>query len=271
MKRRHYILFAGVIVLTIIALKLPSRTATQVKLAIGSLFLPLFGLAGSAQQAAERGGNAIVPRGELLRQNEQFRRENAGLKVQLQRQQELDRENERLRAMLAFQKRAPWKLKAAHVIGRDPANWWRNVQIDLGRRDGLRPDLPVLTQEGLVGRISEVSETRARVVLLGDPNCRVSALVRDPQTRKSVDMGVIAGGLGVLDESMVELSYLSHSSEARPGHVVQTSGMGGIFPTGINIGQIVDLRAAEFGLLKVARVKLAVRLNLLEEVWVMMP
>ena len=241
------------------------------KLAIGSLFLPLFGLAGSVQQTTERAGNAIVPRKDLLRQNDQISRQNAELRVQLQRQQELERENERLRAMLGFQKNAPWKLKAARVIARDPANWWRNVQIDRGKLDGLRADLPVITAEGLVGRVSEVSDTRARVALLGDPNCRVSVTVYDPQTRQPADTGWIATGIGILDESMVELNLFSRSSVVKPGFPVITSGLGGIFPVGIAIGQVVDTRPVEFGLYRVARVKLAARLNLLEEVWVMMP
>src|SRR6266699_1400220 len=68
-----------------------------------------------------------------------------------------------------------WKsrLKLAHVITRDPANWWRTVQIDLGSRDGLRTNLTVLTTEGLVGRVHSVGFTRSQVVLVGDPNCKV--------------------------------------------------------------------------------------------------
>src|SRR5688500_4791718 len=111
MKRRHYIAFAAVIVLTIIVLKLPARTAPQFKLAISSNFLPLFGLASSSRQLAEKAGNAVVPRADLLRQNDQLRRENAQLRVQLQRETELDHENERLRALLQFQKAAPWKIR----------------------------------------------------------------------------------------------------------------------------------------------------------------
>ena len=173
--------------------------------------------------------------------------------------------------MLGFQKNTSWKIRPARVIARDPANWWRNVRIDLGKGHGLRTDLPVLTAEGLVGRVSEVSENFARVVLLGDPNCRVSIVVHDPQSRKDVDTGWIGTGVGVLDESMVELSLYSGSSAVKPGHLVFTSGLGGVFPRGIPIGQVVDTRPVEFGLYSVARVKLAVRLNLLEEVWVMMP
>jgi rod shape-determining protein MreC len=271
MKRRHYIAFAAVIVLTIIVLKLPARTATQFKLAISSNFLPLFGLASSSRQLAEKAGNAVVPRADLLRQNDQLRRENAQLRVQLQRETELDHENERLRALLQFQKAAPWKIRAAHVIARDPANWWRNVQIDLGKRDGLTVDLPVLTAEGLVGRVTELAETRSRVVFVGDANCRVAAQVYDPLTRQTIDHGVITVGSSVLDESVVELGFLSKASAVKPGHLVQTSGLGGIFPKGILVGQVIDTRPVEFGLYHVARVKLAVKMNLLDEVWVMMP
>lgn len=271
MKRRHYIAFAAVIVLTIVVLKLPARTATQFKLAIGSFFLPLFGLASSSQQLAEKSGNAVVPRGDLLKQNEQLRRENAELRVQLQREAELDRENERLRTLLQFQKNSAWKIKAARVIARDPANWWRNVQINLGKRDGVQADSPVLTAEGLVGRVSETGETRSRVVFMGDANCRVAAQVFEPATRQPIDHGVITVGSSVLDESMVELGFLSKASAVKPGHEVRTSGLGGIFPKGILIGQVVDTRPVEFGLYTVARVKLSVKMNLLDEVWVMMP
>ncbi len=280
MKRAHYIAFAVVIVLTVAVMKLPPRVATQFKLAIGSLFLPLFGLSSSTQQIAVKTGDTVVPRKALLAQNEQLHRENAELKVQLQRQSEFERENERLRSMLSFQRIFPWKIRAAHVIARDPANWWRNVQIDLGKRDGLRVDLPVLTSEGLVGRVSEVSETRARVVLIGDANCRVAAMVVDTQITSgrnartetnTVDHGVITTGTSVLDESVVELGFLSKASQVKPGQEVRTSGLGGIFPRGILIGQVIDTRPVEFGLYTVARVKLAMKMNLLDEVWVMMP
>lgn len=271
MKRAHYIAFVVVLCLTIIVLKLPVRTATQFKLAIGSLFLPLFGLAGSTQELSEKAGNAVVPKKDVLHQNEQLRRENAELRVQLQRQTELQRENERLRALLGFQQNAAWKIRPAHVIARDPANWWRNVQIDLGRRDGIHVDLPVLTADGLVGRVNEVGETRSRVLLLGDPNCRVGAMVYDTESKKAVDNGVITAGSSVLDESMVELGYLSRSSLVKSGQLVYTSGLDGVFPKGITLGQVVDTRPVEFGLYTVARVRLAVKINLLEEVWVMMP
>ena len=123
MKRRHYLLLAVVSVVTLIILKLPAHTATQFKVAIGSLFLPLFGLAGSAQQVAEKAGNAVVPRQDLLKQIEQLHRENAGLKVQLPRLAELERENAHLRAQVGFKQSSRLNIKLARIIARDPANW----------------------------------------------------------------------------------------------------------------------------------------------------
>ena len=177
------------------------------------------------------------------------------------------RENERLRALYGWTKVSPWKVKLARVIARDPANWWRNIHIDLGQRDGLRTDLPVLTADGLVGRVAEVGEARSRVVLVGDPNCRVAALALEG--RVAVDNGVISGGSSVVDPSLVELSYLSRNSGLKPGQMIVTSGLGGVFPKGIPIGHLVDFRSIEYGLYTEARVKLAVNLNQLEEVWVM--
>ncbi|MBI3849299.1 MAG: rod shape-determining protein MreC [Verrucomicrobia bacterium] len=267
LKKPHYIILSLVALLTLLVLNLPHQTAGRVKLAIGGLFLPLVGLTSSAQQLAGQGAAAITPRAELLKQNEELRRENEQAHLLALQAQEALRENERLRQLLGWQRQSPWKLKLANVILREPANWWRTVQINLGSRDGLRADLPVLTPDGLVGRIASVGLTRSQVVLLGDPNCHVSALVQETR-----DMGVISSGsAGPLDYSLVELAYLPNNSNLKPGQLVVTSGKGGIFPKGIPIGKIADFHPAEFGLYTEARVKLGANLSGLEEVWVLFP
>lgn len=265
-RRSHYIALGLVVLLTLVILNLPSGTAARLKLMIGSLFLPLFGLTSTAHQMAGRAGDALVPRNELLRQNEALLRENQQLQLQAVQAAEMNRENDRLRQLVGWQRQKPWKVKLARVVLRDPANWWRTVQIDLGSRDGMTNNLPVLTTAGLVGRISSVSLTRSQVVLLGDPTCKPHARVEN-ETR---DTGVI-GASGPLDTLFVEMGYLSSSANLKPGQNVVTSGEGGIFPKGIPIGKVVDCRPVEYGLAMVARVKLAANLNALEEVWVLLP
>jgi rod shape-determining protein MreC len=177
-------------------------------------------------------------------------------------------ENERLRKLVAWPAQKPWKPKLAKVVLRDPANWWRTVQIDVGSRDGISNNLPVLTAEGyLIGRVSAVSLTHSRIVLLGDPNFKVAAQVVN-ETR---DTGVI-GASGPLDSGFVEMNcYLPRLATLKPGQVVKTRGDAGIFPPNLEIGKIVDSQPAEYGLYTVARVRLAANLNALEEVWVIFP
>ncbi len=264
LKRPHYIALGLVVLLTLVLLNLPVQTVSRLKAGIGSLFLPLFGLAGSSQQLAGKAADAVVPRSELLRQNEQLRLQNQQLRLQAMRLEALERENARLRNLFAWRQQQPWKLRLARIILREPANWWRNVQIDLGSRDGVQVNMPVLTSEGLVGRISAVSLGRSQVVLVGDPGCKVSVRV-DNATR---DTGVIGPG-GPLARDLVELGYLPGSANVKPGQLVRTSGEGGIFPKGIPVGTILDAQPVDYGLYTVARVKLAADLNALETVWVL--
>jgi rod shape-determining protein MreC len=264
LKRPHYVAIGAVVLLTLILLNLPSHTAARLKLAVGSLFLPLFGLANSADHLANKAGDAVTTRTELLRQNESLRRENDELKLQNVQAQEIARENARLHQLVGWQQTKPWKFKLAKVVLRDPANWWRTVQIDKGRLDGLSNNLPVMTLDGLVGRVSSVALTRSTVVLIGDVNCKVAAQV--VETR---DMGVI--GAMDHDTSLVALGFLSPGAKLTPGQTVMTSGVGGFFPAGIPIGKIADSREVDFGLSSEARVKLSANLSALDEVWVVFP
>ena len=266
LKQKHYIALGVVTLATLLLLSLPPRATAPLKLAVGSWFLPLFGLASTVQQLPVSAADAVLPRRELLRQWESLRRENAQLRVQASQAAATARENDQLRALFGWQRQTPWKLKLANVVMRDPANWWHTVQIDLGSRDGVRENLPVLTTEGLVGRVSSVSYTHSQVVLISDPNCKASAVVENPGR----DTGIISPG-GPLDNSFVELSYLSGNANLQAGQNVLTSGLGGVFPKGIPIGQVVDARPVEFGRYTKAQVKLAVNLGSLEQVWVLFP
>ena len=263
-KRPYYIALGIVVLVTLVVLKLPARTTSQLKLAISGLFLPFFGLATSTQKLAEKAGDSIAPRGALVAQIEQLQNENRELKLRLAQYETAALENARFRQYYGWEKQATYKCKLARVIGRDPANWWRTLRIDKGIRDGVTTNCAVLTPDGLVGRVSEAGYGQAQVVLLGDPNCRVAVLVDE-----SRDHGIIApASSSPLDPALVDLSYLPRQSQLRAGQRIVTSGEGGVFPPGILVGYLVDFRSIGYGLYQEARVKLAVRMNGLEEVFV---
>ncbi len=278
LNRRYYIALAIVVIATLVLLKLPFRAAHQLKLVFGATFLPLFGLKVSAKHVVDKSSTMVVSRAELFEQLEKEQKENQELKLRLSQAEELARENARLRDYFGFAKQFSWKVKLARVVGRDPANWWRTMRIDRGTRDGLVPNLPVLVADELggtnqwpvaclVGRVSEVGYTQSQVVLLGNPDCRVSVLIEEKGIREH---GVIAPASS-FDNTIVELSYLSRNSKLVPGQRVFTSGVGGIFPKGIFVGQIVDWKTVGYGLYNEARVKIRVNVNALEEVWVKLP
>jgi len=267
-KRPHYIILGVVILLTLVIWKLPSRTATQIKLAISGLFLPLFGLSHSTHALAKKAGNAVVPRAKLLKQIELLQNENQELRLRSMQWEEAARENARLRHSLGWQQQAAWKLKPARVIGRDPANWWRAIKIDVGTRDGVTNNAAVLTPNGLVGRVSETAYAQSQVVLLGDPDCRVAVIIEGPTREHGVIAPASSAGL---DSSIVDIGYLSRGAQLKAGQKVFTSGLGNVFSPGILVGQIVDFRSVDYGLYNAARVKLAVEMDALEEVWVKLP
>jgi rod shape-determining protein MreC len=267
LKKPQYIILVVVVLVVLVLLKLPGESMGKVRLAISGLFLPLFGLAGSAHEVIGKAKDGLTPKRELLRQIEALSAENQQLKIQSEQDASLWRENSRLRAAAGWQRQMRWRVRLARVIARDPANWWRSVQIDLGARDGLRANLPVLTADGLVGRIQSVAETRSQVILLGDPELRVAAIVETNN-----ETGIINAGSSLPQEQgMIDMDFLSGASLASPGQSVVTWGAGGVFPGGIPIGKIVDTRQKEYGLSMEARVKLAADLGALQEVWVLFP
>src|SRR5262245_25846785 len=153
LKRPHYIALGVVMFITFTLLKLPSRATANLKLAISGLFLPVHGLAHSTENAVTSSSYAAIPRSELLHQIDTLQREKQEPKRRLIQADEALRENARLRDLFNITRQYPWKFRAARVVSRDPANWWRTIRIDLGARDGVRTNAPVLTAEGLVGRI----------------------------------------------------------------------------------------------------------------------
>lgn len=268
LKKPQYIALALVAAVALIIFNLPTQTMSRFKLALSGFFLPLFGLTASSKQVFQKTSTVILPRNVLAKENEKLRHANEQLQIQSGQNATLLRENAQLRASFGWQKQAPWKLKLARVIARDPSNWWRTILIDAGSKQGIRPNLPVLTTEGLVGRVAVVGPNRSQVLLLGDPNLRAGALIQDKDVREN---GIVISSSAPLDFNMVTFQYFTRNTAIKPGQNVITSGDGGVFPKGIPIGQIVDIRDNNVGLSTEARVKIAANLNSLEEVWVMFP
>lgn len=271
-KKPSYVAFTLVLALVLILLNLPTHVTAQLKLTISGLFAPFFGVAGAGRGVAGAAGNALVPRKVMRQQLAQLEAEVQQLKLQQTQFEVVMRENARLRRQVDWQPRIPWRMKIARVVARDPANWYRIITIDLGSEDGVEVNQPVMVEQGLVGRVGAVGGSRSLVVLVGDPKCHVSVNVLDANGVDIIDTGILApSSASALDTGLVDLLYLTHVENLLPGQRVVTSGIGGVFPKGITVGNIVHSKSVDLGLQGEARVKLSAALYKLEEVWVVWP
>ena len=265
LRRPKVVLIAAVAGLGLILLALvPSRLNDQFKRLIGFVYLPFAGAADGAEQLARR-TRALTPRTLLLEEIDQLRRENRRCRLQSFQTEQALRENARLRALVQWKSRQAWNLRFARVIVEDPANWWRSIHLDVGEKQGVSMDDPVLTDQGLVGKVVSVSKNRSRVALLGDSNCQAAAVIL-----QSKSQGTIAASPrgGIIDRQVVALEHLPNDAPLEAGLEVETSGAGDVFPEGIPIGRLIDSQSSEFDLYSRARVRLWVDLDRLKEVWV---
>ncbi len=230
-KRKNLIAPVAVTLVAVALLSLPSGAAMRIKHANGGLFAPFLAPSTPSVNCLARPWTPSCPAAGCSGTWGISASKTSALQAQNLQAAALLDENNQLRAQLGWQKQSPWKLKLAGVILRDPANWWRTVEIDLGSRDGVRENLPVLTRDGLAGRVSSVGYARSQVVLVGDPVCRVSARVNNAKQ----DMGIVTTA-GPLDSSLVnsDLSLRRRETGIRPESRHQRRGRD--FPAGNSRG-----------------------------------
>jgi len=176
----------------------------------------------------------------------------------------LKSENEQLRDLLDHEESLrDYEPLRATVIARNPDQWEEKIIINKGSSHGVKKNMAVITTQGLIGKISLVTPFTSEVELLytNNPNFRVSAVV---QSEKNVAHGLIEG----YDEERNELilKRIDSSLEINKGDKVVTSGLGGIFPKGILIGEITEVTTEDFGLTKMAYIKPAADFSMLEKV-----
>jgi rod shape-determining protein MreC len=193
-----------------------------------------------------------------VRENHLLRREVAALTAENVYLEEQRLENIRLRRLLDFEERIPHKTLAAEVIGRDPGNWLNTVTVNKGTGHGVRKDLAVVSCEGLLGRVVSTSRNTASVLLLIDPRSAVGGVVQ-----RNRSLVLVEGDPGA--PGMCLVKCLAMEADLMAGDKVLSSGLGGIYPKGLIIGEIVELIPGKYGVGSAARLKPAADFARLEE------
>ena len=193
-------------------------------------------------------------------ENRRLRRENAVLNEQLNRYREGYLEGERLRKLLDLTGRLSTQAVAARVVDNNRTSLFKTILINKGTADGLRVGLPVLSDQGVVGRIIETSWHASRVLLLIDENSNIDALIQ-----RSRAQGILQGG----GSAGCNLKYISRVEEVQTGDVVLSSGLAGVFPKGLLLGIVTEASRKEGGLFQKIDVAPAVDFGKLEEVLIL--
>lgn len=198
---------------------------------------------------------------DVHHENTQLKNEIHVLKIANSRYLELLATQESLEELLQFKQTINRPVLAAQVIGLDPTGWFKSVIIDKGKWAGLRIDMPVVNAFGVVGRVVSVSSNYAKVLLIIDQNSAVDCLVQ-----RSRDRGMLKG----LMSEICKLDYVAKSNDITMGDIVVTSGLGGVFPKGLPVGRILDVKEISGELFKDIKIRTAVDFSKLEEVLVIL-
>jgi rod shape-determining protein MreC len=192
-------------------------------------------------------------------ENGRLKRDNALLIQEINRYREGYLENIRLQKLLSLKERTNHHTVAAMVIGRDQTSMMKAILINKGTAHGLRLDLPVMADQGVVGRIVETSAHVSRVLLLIDENSNTDALVQENRIQ-----GILQGAASL----GCSLKYVPKTETVSVGNIVVTSGLSGLFPKGLLLGAVKSVEKTDSGLFQQIDVAPFVDFSRLEEVMV---
>ncbi|MHB8092666.1 MAG: rod shape-determining protein MreC [Syntrophales bacterium] len=198
----------------------------------------------------------------LEEDNRRLRAEKAALAEQLNNYREGYYEGLRLRKLLDLQRGLPYRTVTARVVDNNQNSLSKTILIDKGTADGLSAGYPVLSAQGVTGRIMETSWHSSRVLLMIDGTSNIDAIIQRSRTQ-----GILQG----TGKSGYKLKYIPPTADVLPGDLLLSSGMAGVFPKGLIIGIVSKIEPQKNELFQKIDVSPSVDFSRLEEVLVLLP
>jgi len=198
-------------------------------------------------------------------ENDKLKQRVQELEVEVKQKSDLASENQRLRSMLQLTETSQYRILTARIIGRDPSAWFDSSIINRGTLDGVALNMAIVTDGGLVGRVTAVSPLTSQVDLITYNKAGVGGIIGEIGSSNA--LGVVNG---TSKKDLLEMKYVPGSVEVQIGQPVFTSGQDGIFPPGLKIGDIVNVVTGSATTPHVIQIKPAARLNSMQEVGVLL-
>lgn len=194
------------------------------------------------------------------KENELLLKEVARLESEVVRLRELSQESQALREILELRKQTGFGGVVASVIGADPSGWIQSVTVDRGTSDGITISMPAVLGGAVVGQVHTASSTASNILVITDRSSGVGALVQRSRAR-----GVVVGSGG--RECFME--YVQGSEDVAVGDTVVTSGLDGVYPKGLEIGTVVEVRTQPDEMFQKIRIEPTVDHNRLETLFIL--
>jgi rod shape-determining protein MreC len=206
--------------------------------------------------------NAIRELRYLRQEVNRLQLENQQYRLELSNYKSLENQLKRLESVLQLKSKFPRQAKMARIIAHDPSTWNKSFVIDLGSEDGVGVDSPVLSEQGIVGRVLQVMPRQSRVLLLTDASSSVAGIVS-----RSRVTGIVQG----MGHSTLKYAYVDVREDVQKDDIIVSSGLGGIFPRGYVIGTISKRTISENNLNADIEVVPAVDFGAMDYVFVLPP
>ena len=203
--------------------------------------------------------------GSTASENERLTRQLAVTELELRKAQEAVAENGRLRELLNLKEKTGYDQVAARVIARDGSVWFNTVTISCGSSSGIALNMPVVTPGGLVGRVIALSPWTAQVMLITDEKAAAGAIIG-----KLGESGALGSVRGLGNSGLVEMRYVSGLQKVSTGDYIMTTGQDGIYPPGLTVGEVVEVKPGTATQPHQIFIKPSARLDQLSEVAVLL-
>lgn len=211
---------------------------------LGMIASPFQKVSASISQKSTEFFDTFLKADEIAKENEALKEKMRELNQKLVDFDKYKQENAQLREFLEIKEENPdFDFEPATVIGRDPSDRFYSFTIDKGSLSDISPRDTVITSDGLVGVVTEVGLTYAKVLTILDVSIEVAAY--DTRTK---DIGIVTGRIDLASEGKCQMTLLPRESGASKGDLVVTSGFGGLYPKGLIIGEIEEVKTESHGI-----------------------
>ena len=254
--------FLGIIIFSL------KSNSSVISSGVGSVISPLQKIIYNANDKLKGSFDFFINFSKVKQENEELAAKNAELENKLIEYNRMKEENTTLREMFDYsQANQNYNYLGCNIVGYSGGNISNGYVIDKGTNDGVKKDMIVITPQGLVGKVTKSESSYSIVQTILNENIAVASMVES--TRETT--GILQGATDNKNKNLAVLSNIPIDSEIKEGDVILTSGLGGMYPKEIRIGEVVSVEIDTVGIMKKAVVKPYVDFNKLEGLFVVVP